>query len=125
MKVWQDKNIDLLLVPGLAGPALKHGYSKFLLLDGGYTMMANVMKLPAGVVPITRVKADEQKYTKENSPKYWDASSNLMADNLEGSEGMPIGVQVMALPYEDEKVLCVMRQLEEEIPFYKINNFPY
>ena len=33
-----------------------------------------------------------------------------------GSVGLPVGVQVAALPWQEHLVLAVMRQLEEAIP---------
>jgi Asp-tRNA(Asn)/Glu-tRNA(Gln) amidotransferase A subunit family amidase len=32
---------------------------------------------------------------------------------------MPVGIQVIALPFEDEKVLGFMKSLEKEVRFYE------
>jgi Asp-tRNA(Asn)/Glu-tRNA(Gln) amidotransferase A subunit family amidase len=36
-----------------------------------------------------------------------------------GSAGMPVGIQVIGLPFEDEKVLGFMKSLEKEVKFYE------
>ena len=40
-----------------------------------------------------------------------------MADTLKGSEGLPLGVQVVSTPYNEEKVLYIMSEIEEEVRF--------
>lgn len=37
----------------------------------------------------------------------------------EGSAGLPVGVQIVGLPYNEEKVLGLMSFLEEKVSFYK------
>ncbi len=37
----------------------------------------------------------------------------------EGSAGLPVGVQIVGLPYNEEKVLGLMSFLEEKVGFYK------
>ena len=44
-----------------------------------------------------------------------------MRDN---TKGMPIGVQVATLPFADELCLNVMKQIEEEVNFYKEHPLP-
>jgi len=119
MKIWEDLKLNCLITPGIASPAFKHGYSSDLLPSSIFPVFANVLNLPAGAVPITVVREDEQHYSKQNSTPYWDMFSKKMNDNMLKSGGLPVGVQVCTLPYEDEKCLSVMRQIEEEITFSK------
>jgi Asp-tRNA(Asn)/Glu-tRNA(Gln) amidotransferase A subunit family amidase len=37
--------------------------------------------------------------------------------NVERSVGLPVGVQVIGLPFEEEKVLGLMKFIEREIQF--------
>ena len=124
MTLWEEKNIDCLLLPGLAGPAIKHGYGKELFIDGCYTLFCNFMNLAAGVIPVTRVKKEEQSYSREDSGQYWDTFSQKMNENLQNSEGCPVGVQVCTLPFQEEKCLAYMKEIDEGIQFYKHNAFP-
>jgi len=55
---------------------------------------------------------------------YWDMISRKMRDNMKGSKGMPLGVQVACLPFEEEKCMSLMRQLEEKVKFIENNKFP-
>jgi len=39
---------------------------------------------------------------------------------MEGSKGLPVGIQVSTMPYQDEKCIGAMRILEKLIHFDKI-----
>lgn len=56
-------------------------------------------------MPITRVQPDEEVYHRA----YEDSINEKLTESARGSAGMPVGIQVVGLPYEDEKVLGVMR----------------
>lgn len=51
---------DLILCPASSLPAWKHGAARELNLGGAYTILYNLLGYPAGVVPVTRVRADEE-----------------------------------------------------------------
>src|SRR5262249_39563782 len=51
--------VDVLLCPAYATPALPHGFAKNFTLASSYAMLWNLTQFPAGVVPVTRVCADE------------------------------------------------------------------
>lgn len=57
----------------------------------------NLFGYPAGVLPATTVKWFEQYYTD----KYGDSTTAGIKDTLDGSEGLPVGVQVVGLPYSE------------------------
>lgn len=56
---WTAAGIDALLCPVYATPAPQHGATADFAPGAIYTMRYNVMNLPAGVVPVTRVHASE------------------------------------------------------------------
>ena len=58
-------------------------------------------------MPVTVVKEDEQKYVS----RFNDAFTLAAKRFAEGSKGLPVGVQVIGLPYQEEKVLGVMSYL--------------
>lgn len=66
-----------------------------------------------GTVPVTLVKQDEQTFEDEFNDFYTRNGKKT----LEGAAGLPVGVQVAALPNSEEKVLYLMKELEKEIGF--------
>ena len=43
-----------------------------------------------------------------------------MQESMKNSEGMPLGVQITTLPYQEELCLNVMKQVESEIGFHEL-----
>ena len=105
-----QKRIDVLLGPVHATPALPHFGSKDFALAGSPSMVWNVVQFPAGVVPVTRVRADE---ARRDAPK--DGLEKKAAAVDAGSVGLPVGVQVVSRPWQDELVLAAMIGVEERI----------
>jgi fatty acid amide hydrolase len=52
--------IDLVLMPAYGVPAVRHGASANMPVAGSYSLLAPVLGYPAGVVPVTRVRAGEE-----------------------------------------------------------------
>jgi len=61
-----------------------------------YTLHTSFMNLPAGVVPVTQVSEDEQRFLDE---VYRDMYSRKMHEVMRGSGRFPVGVHVLTLPY--------------------------
>jgi fatty acid amide hydrolase len=100
---------DAVVCPVSALPALRHGTAARLVLAAAPCLLASLLDLPAGVVPITTVAAGEQ------AARRWSADRVLRAAAAadRGSAGLPIGVQIVGVPGSDEAVvLGVMRMLE-------------
>lgn len=115
---WNKNKIDVILTPGLALPAFRHGDANNLVISASYTMIFNVLNMPAGTVPVTQVTKEEEDYTTCGSPK--DRFYPLAVRTMQGAEGLPVGVQLAALPWDDEKCLAAMKELESEIGFHKL-----
>jgi fatty acid amide hydrolase len=103
--MWKDKNLDFIICPGFGSQAQKHGYSKFCNLAAAYTFVWNVLEMVAGTIPITRVREDEEVYGNYHN----DPANHYLIENVKGSRGLPVGVQVIGLPYQEEKVLGLMK----------------
>lgn len=103
-----SEGIDVLLCPPSAHPALTHGASYYLTLVASYTMLYNLLDLPAGVVAATRVSSDEES---DREPGY-DIVERTARKVEECSAGLPVGVQVAARPWREDLVLRVMSVLE-------------
>ena len=92
----------------LAGPALTHGGSRYLNVPN-YTMLYNLLGMPAGVVAATRVHAGEEC----DRPASRDVVQRAARAVEIGSAGLPVGVQVAARHWREDVVLAVMGALEQ------------
>jgi fatty acid amide hydrolase len=107
----REARVDVLLGPPHATPAVPHEKSAQFLLAGSYAMVWNLVQFPAGVVPVTTVRSDETTRRSERP----DRVEKVAIEVDRASAGLPVGVQVVGRPFEDEVVLEVMIALEEEL----------
>ena len=107
---FQDRlgSCSVVLSPAVALPALRHGASKDLGVMGSYTILWNLLGWPAGVVPWTKVAADEETVRTPTRDVVLKAARNTEL----GSAGLPIGVQLSARPWNDHVVLAAMSAVE-------------
>ncbi len=84
-----------------------------------YTSMWSILHYPVAVVPITEVKENECTY----EDAYNDNWTKVLQKDIEGSAGMPLGVSIVALPWEDEIALGVMKAIDDQVAFVKRPNF--
>ncbi|CAF3415381.1 unnamed protein product [Rotaria socialis] len=110
----KSNNIDLLLAPVNGLPAYRHGQSGHLFHSCSYTLLFNILHFPVGVVPVTLVRDDEQYYEDIGNLNN-DMVTSLAKDVCRQSAGLPIGVQLIGWPNDDERVLGVMKELETTI----------
>jgi fatty acid amide hydrolase len=108
---WAEARLDALLCPPHALPALRHGGAEHLAIAASYCYLANVLGVPAGVVPVTRVRADEQSDRLAGR----DLVDRAAAATDAGSAGLPVGVQIAARPWREDVVLALMAALESRV----------
>ncbi|GBG31674.1 Glutamyl-tRNAGln amidotransferase subunit A, mitochondrial [Hondaea fermentalgiana] len=108
----KDQGVDALICPGGALPALPHGVSKKLAVTASLTYLFNLLHLPAGTVPVTTVRDDEEKFAHVDIQDEWQ---QIATATLKGSAGLPAGVQVVTLPFQDELCLEIMREINENL----------
>jgi Asp-tRNA(Asn)/Glu-tRNA(Gln) amidotransferase A subunit family amidase len=98
-------------------PALRHGTAARLLVAAAPCLLANLLDLPAGTVPVTCVRPDEEAGRGRSRDRVVQAAAATDHD----SRGLPVGVQVVGLtgrlPTTDHlrperTVLEVMRLIE-------------
>jgi fatty acid amide hydrolase len=104
------EDVDVLLCPPYATPALPHGESKNFTLASSYSILFNAAQMPAGVVPVTRVREGEDVRVAGR-----DALEKQAARVDAASAGLPVGVQVVGRAWRDHEVLAVMRAIESEV----------
>jgi fatty acid amide hydrolase len=100
--------IDLILAPVCSLPAFTHGATRDLLTAGGYATLYNLLGYPAGVVPVTRVRSGEESARAMSR----DLIVKLARKVEQGSKGLPVGVQVIARPWQEHLALAAMRAIE-------------
>ncbi|KAG9462793.1 hypothetical protein GDO78_023128, partial [Eleutherodactylus coqui] len=108
---WRKLRLDVVLCPML-GPAFNHGYPGRLYGPLSYTMLYNILLFPVGVVPVGFVTAEDEEELKRYSGYSNDPWDKLFKEALEGGVGLPLSVQCVALPYQDELCLRLMKEVE-------------
>ncbi|CAK85678.1 unnamed protein product (macronuclear) [Paramecium tetraurelia] len=118
-----NQGIDVIICPAFGQPAVKHGGSKQLAFTALYTWIWNVVDFPVGCLPITTVQNDQDLEIKgqQNS---MDLVYRFMKRDLQGAIGLPVNVQVAALPNQDEMVLRVMKEIEAAVKFNSQHPYP-
>lgn len=101
--------LDIVLGPVCALAAFRHGATKDLGLAGANTILYNALGYPAGVVPWTRVRADEES----DRPACADAVEKVARRCELGSAGLPVAVQIAARPWHEHAALAAMKCLED------------
>lgn len=115
---FQAAELDAIVYPGFPIPAVPHGTSGDLTAAVSYMFLPNLLLWPAGVVPVTTVKEEEQHYRMEDLPvNQRDKFATMTAKLMEGSAGLPIGISVMTPAFQDEKCLRVMKEIEGLVDF--------
>ncbi|NXP76319.1 FAAH1 hydrolase, partial [Ramphastos sulfuratus] len=108
---WRELQLDAVLCPVL-GPAFTTGYPGKLLTAISSTMLYNVLNFPAGVVPVSTVtEADEEdlKLYQGCCDDPWD---HTLKQAVAGAVGLPVAVQCVALPWQEELCLRLMKEVE-------------
>lgn len=118
VRMLKGKELDGFLCPGVALPAFPHGSSQQLESCCSYTLFLNLLHFPAGMVPVTRVRPEEACYPLNEVPRAQrDSIARAAGRAMQGSGGLPVGVQVAFLPFEDERCLHVMKELQDAVGF--------
>jgi fatty acid amide hydrolase len=88
---------------------MTHGASRDVVLAGAYTCLYNVLGYPTGIVPFTKVRAGEETGRAPSKDKV-----EMTAYKTEtGSAGLPVGVQVVARPWQEHLALAAMYTIEQ------------
>ncbi|NWX39612.1 FAAH1 hydrolase, partial [Steatornis caripensis] len=108
---WKKLNLDVMLCPML-GPALSIGYPEKLSVAVSYTMFYNALDFPTGVVPVTMVTDEDEEELKGYQGYFQDWWDRTLAKAFRGSVGLPVAVQCVALPWQEELCLRFMKEVE-------------
>ncbi|KAK3394599.1 amidase signature domain-containing protein [Podospora didyma] len=114
---WNVQALDILLTPPNATPAVPHDGMRDAVSSCGYTFLFNLLDYTAGVLPITHVDKTLDKLPTTFNLKKLNgvARGAYKLYNAERMHGLPVGVQVVGRRLEEEKVLAVMKRLENAL----------
>ncbi|XP_034978372.2 vitamin D3 hydroxylase-associated protein [Zootoca vivipara] len=108
---WKKSKLDVVLCPVL-GPAFNLGYPSKLLAAISYTMLYNLLNFPAGVVPVTTVTEADEEELGQHRGHFGDPWDKRLKEAVKGAVGLPVAVQCVALPWQDELCLRFMKEVE-------------
>ncbi|WWD17676.1 hypothetical protein CI109_102117 [Kwoniella shandongensis] len=125
--VWEDKKFDMILCPVQAVPAVEHGRTNFLSPLCIGTVLYNVVDSTVGVIPVTHVDRERDATPPdylEGSQGSWllekrvyEGGPEKAAYDAEKMHGLPVGVQIVGQAWEEEKVLAIMKVVEELVAY--------
>ncbi|KAL8702122.1 MAG: hypothetical protein Q9201_004556, partial [Fulgogasparrea decipioides] len=113
---WKEEaDVDVILCPPNATPAVPHGGMREAVSSCGYTFLWNLLDYSAGVVPVTHVDAKLDGLPPGFDIRGLNAVGKGAYRHYDAGEmhGLPVGVQVVGRRLQEEKVLAVMERVEE------------
>lgn len=107
LDAWSEAGLDAVICPPHALPAMPLGASGELTLSLSYAFRYVMLNFPAGVVPVTRVQAEEEHRDAR------DRLDKSCAAAERGATGLPVGIQVVARPWREDVALALMQAVQE------------
>jgi len=109
------EEFDAIICPVSSLPALQHGTAARLVAAASPCLLANLVDLPAGVVPVTRVRGDEQSGRVFSFDRVLRTAIQTDIESI----GLPVGVQVIGLNGDpaERTVLDLMAAIESRVSF--------
>ncbi|PFH48628.1 hypothetical protein AMATHDRAFT_64920 [Amanita thiersii Skay4041] len=124
-KVWERYSLDAIIAPVQAIPQMPHGGCDNYITLAAATILYNVLDCSVGVLPVTRVDPSKDGVTDEwiNGPGHGSkllelgvfTAKKAPLYNPETAKGMPVGIQVVGKRWDDEKVLGMMKVVDEAL----------
>ncbi|CAJ0966817.1 unnamed protein product [Ranitomeya imitator] len=113
---WRAHGLDVLICP-ILGPALTLGYPGKLSSAVSYTILYNLVDFPAGVLPVTTVTREDEEALKTYEGHHKDFWDKLLKKAMTDSVGLPVAIQCVALPWQEEQCLRLMKEecIEEDL----------
>ncbi|KAF9041041.1 amidase signature enzyme [Hymenopellis radicata] len=113
---------DGIIAPVQAMPQLPHGATVSFSPLAAATVLYNVLDVPAGVLPVTRVDPEKDALTEEWTKRQGEGSrfmedqifrNNKPLYDVAPMKGMPVAIQVVGKRWEEEKVLAMMDVVDD------------
>eukprot|EP00811_Abedinium_folium_P015125 NODE_24096_length_638_cov_4.917808.p1 GENE.NODE_24096_length_638_cov_4.917808~~NODE_24096_length_638_cov_4.917808.p1 ORF type:complete len:169 (+),score=43.50 NODE_24096_length_638_cov_4.917808:33-509(+) len=117
-KYWNSLELDIVLCPVFPVPAPPVEELRHLQVAVPGTRIFNLLDYVAGVIPATTVA--EEDLATPYDPGTTDTNvARAACAAVDGSLGLPVCVQVVGLPYNEELVLRAMQEMQDLLPFAK------
>lgn len=110
LDAWNRAEVEVVLCPPHATPAMGHRESGDFALALSYPFRYSLLNFPAGVLPVTRVREDDVGGLPTR-----DRIEKKQAAIDAASVGLPVGVQVVARPYREAAALAAMAAIEAAV----------
>ncbi|XP_074858724.1 fatty-acid amide hydrolase 1-like [Carettochelys insculpta] len=108
---WSRLDLDVMLCPAL-GPAFQIGFPGKTSVSTSYSILYNYLDFPAGVVPVTTVTEEDEEELKNNKRYCNNLWDEAFVQAIQGAVGLPVAVQCVALPWQEELCLRFMKEVE-------------
>ncbi|VDP06484.1 unnamed protein product [Schistosoma margrebowiei] len=112
----EASDLDAIICPVFPFPAFpKSAKSMFVTPAIAYTVLFNMLDYPAGTVPMGYVNKEDVQNSKVMAEEYKKVGNRFLSEVFkyqETSEGLPVGVQIIGKPWQEERVLYIMKELE-------------
>ncbi|XP_065838668.1 fatty-acid amide hydrolase 1-like [Oscarella lobularis] len=112
---WSKADVDAVICPVSAIPAPILKQSSKISAASCYSLIYSILNFPAGVVPVTTVTEDDEENLKSRKWRIDDAWDEAVREVSLGAEGLPVGVQIVARPWQEEMCLRVMKDIEANV----------
>ncbi|GAB7357576.1 hypothetical protein MBLNU459_g0086t1 [Dothideomycetes sp. NU459] len=112
---WNDQGeMDVLLTPPNATPAVPHDGMRDAVSSCGYTFLFNLLDYSCGILPVTHVDATKDALPKDFNIRKLNgvAQGAYKLYDAKAMAGLPVAIQVVGRRLEEEKVLAVMERIE-------------
>ncbi|CAL8095392.1 unnamed protein product [Calicophoron daubneyi] len=110
-------DMDAIVCPVWAYPAIPNKIPVWYVSPPIiFTVLYNLVDYPAGSVPMGAVSEQDVKDALEEAEKFKKANDlyhQKLFEMQKGTEELPVAVQVVGKPFQEEVVLRVMREIEE------------
>ena len=113
-KYWKSNEYDAIIIPTFPIPAFKSSLADDIGLVPAGTRLPIYWNYCSGTVPITRVAEDEQFFKEK---LHNDLITKACNESMKDSEGLPVSIEVCGLPYTDEKILAIMKIIQEIVHY--------
>lgn len=120
IKYWRKNKLDFLILPGFATQASNHGSSKDGSFLATYTYIFNLLRMASSSQPITLTRADELHYESD----FEDQITDLIKNNIKDAQGLPVSLQIVTMPFQEEQLLGFSKKIEKHFKFYEKHPLP-
>ncbi|KAI5859546.1 amidase [Durotheca rogersii] len=114
---WNSVDVDFLITPPNATPAVPHDGMKDAVSSCGYTFLFNLLDYACGIIPVTHVDKNLDKLPSTFNIKKLNgvAQGAYKLYDAEAMHGLPVAIQVVGRRLEEEKVLAIMKRVEDAL----------